>query len=40
MTICCQEPADAWMVRQMQVEAGLEDTEIFLALIKLLLILT
>lgn len=28
------------MVRQMQVEAGLEDTEIFLALIKLLLILT
>lgn len=37
MAICCQEPADAWILPQMQGETGLQDApvkKIFLAVIK------
>lgn len=39
MAICCQEPADAWILPQMQGETGLQDVPVkerFLAVIKLL----
>lgn len=39
MAICCQEPADAWILPQMQGETRLQDApvkKIFLAVIKLL----
>jgi len=39
MAVCCQEPADAWMLPQMQEDTGLQDAEVFLAVIKLLFIL-
>lgn len=37
MAICCQEPADAWILPQMPGETGLQDApvkKIFLAVIK------
>lgn len=37
MAICCQEPADAWILPQMQGETGLQNAPVkerFLAVIK------
>lgn len=34
MAICSQEQADAWMLPQIQGETGLQDIDIFLAVLK------